>query len=220
MLLPYQYVKAETQEVKFTLFQFAKEGFSEVKKHDIVKVMMLTTIFFGIMGRFYEIDKVYLADNILGIGAEGIVFFSYAMSAGSLLAPVAVKYFDQKKDAPVKIYAILCVCSVLCYVAWGNATQLVVCLLANFFMGIFDGSSSIYRSLVLQKNVDRTCMGRVMSFYRICLVFSAIIGALLAPTLVDIMGVGGSMMSVGVFAFLCLVAILFINRKKNKLEVA
>ena len=71
--LPYEYQKKEAEKAEFTLFRFAKEGIAEVRKLPVVMIVMLTSVFFGILGRFYEIDKIYVADQILGIGAGGIV---------------------------------------------------------------------------------------------------------------------------------------------------
>ncbi len=99
VLLPYAYKKqeAEAEAEKFTLFSHAKKGLAEVKKLPLIQYTMLASVFFGMLGRFYEIDKVYVADTILDIGAEGIVYFSYAMSVGGLIAPFVSKWFKNLK---------------------------------------------------------------------------------------------------------------------------
>ena len=59
--------------------------------------------------RRYYADKetgehVYLADKILGIGAEGIVYFSYAMSIGSLIATLYTKILSKYNTSDLKKY--------------------------------------------------------------------------------------------------------------------
>lgn len=217
LALPYRRRAEEKKEIKFTLFAFAKEGLTEIKKHSLIKAMTITTIFFGILGRFYEIDKVYLADTVLHIGAEGIVFFSYAMSIGSLLAPVVLKLLDRKELSPVKVYAFLSIFTIICFVLWGVSTSLIICLLANLFLGIFNTGTSIYVNIIFQKNVENQCFGRVMSFYKICMVLSAVLGVLLAPVLVETLGVGGSMVSFGIIAVLGVLVTLYFGNKKEKI---
>lgn len=214
IMLPYQYQREEKGEVKFTLFSFAREGFQEIKKYTIIKIMILSTIFFGIMGRFYEIDKVYMADKVLQIGAEGIIFFSYAMAIGSLLAPLILKGMMKKDSFPVKTYGILSILTILSFVAWGNTTNLFFCLFANLWIGVFQTGMSIYVNIIFQKNIVSSCLGRVMSFYKISVVLSAIVGILLAPILVEWLGVGGSMGGVGGIA-LVFVIMMRIVPKQN-----
>lgn len=213
MTLPYDYKRKEKEQVRFTLFSFAKEGMTEIKKHSIIKVMIVATIFFGIMGRFYEIDKVYMADKIFGIGAEGIVFFSYAMAVGSLLAPFFLKRINKRDTSTIKIYVLLCTMTILSFIIWGNTTYLPVCLFANLLLGIFQTGMSIYVNLIFQKMINNACLGRVMSFYKIAVVLSAVTGICLAPILVEKIGVGGSMGVVGGIALVFVVRVWFCEKK-------
>lgn len=216
ILIKYQKPQAEAKEVKFTLFSFAKEGFREIKKYSTIKVIVLTTIFFGILGRFYEIDKIYMADKVLNIGAEGIIFFAYAMSVGSLLAPFVLQIFEKKDIPAVRTYAYLSIFTVVSFVLWGISTNLYICLFANLILGIFNTGNAIYVNVIFQKEVDSQYLGRVMSFYKICMVCSAVVGALCAPILVKILGVGGSMAGVGVIALIGIAVILYRDRKHKK----
>ena len=63
LLLPYAYKMQEAEAEKFTLFLHAKKGLAEVKKLPLIQYTMLASVFFGMLGRFYEIDKVYVADT-------------------------------------------------------------------------------------------------------------------------------------------------------------
>lgn len=222
MAIPYRYEKEEKKKAEFTLFKFAGEGIVEIKKHSVVKVMILSTVFFGILGRFYEIDKVYMADKVLGIGAEGIVYFSYAMAIGSLLAPMFLKIINKEdnRKKPIQMYVILSILTSIGYMAWGNSKSLLWCLLANVIFGIFNTGMSIYTNLIFQRYIDNKCIGRVMSFYKISIVLSAIVGVLLAPTLVNVMGVGGSMVIVGGMAIVFVTIMWLISLKKRNADVA
>ena len=90
-LIPYQHRACVHEQEKFTLLTHAKKGIKEVKDLPLIQYIMLISVFFGMLGRFYEIDKVYVADSIMNIGPEGIVYFSYAMSIGGLFAPLVTK---------------------------------------------------------------------------------------------------------------------------------
>lgn len=211
-IVPYKYQKENIECEKFTLFALAKEGIVEIKKHKFIQALMVVNIFLGILGRFYEIDKVYLADNTLNVGVEGIVYFSYAMSIGTFLAPLLLKVFKNREDASIKELIILSMLTVSGFIMWGNTKNLIICLIGNFMIGLFGSGRNLYSNVIFQRNVDRNCMGRVMAFNKICIVGSSVIGIILAPILLDIIGVGGSVMSVGFIALACMVIAIFLER--------
>lgn len=210
--LPYRYVQGRVKKdaprgrnlTAFPLFRLAKEGFAEIGKHPEIRAVIGSSVFLGIMGRFYEIDKVYMADRVFGIGAEGIVYFAYATSAGSLLAPVLLKILNKKDCSAIRSYQVFFVLTVISFVMWGCAGGLWLCLMANVLAGCFQTGLSVYSNLIFQKTVDNACLGRVTSFYKIMVVISAVIGILLAPVLVEALGVGGSMGIAGGAALVCL----------------
>lgn len=74
---------------------------------------------------------------------------------------------------------------------------------------------SIYVNIIFQKNIVNTCLGRVMSFYKISVVLSAVIGILLAPVLVELLGVGGSMWSVGILALIFVIIVLIYGKEEK-----
>ena len=102
--LPYKENTNSKKEIKFMLFKHAQNGVMEVKKIPVIQYMIVMSIIFGIFGRLYEIDKVLVADKILGIGAEGIVYFSYAMSIGSLIATLYTKILSKYNTSDLKKY--------------------------------------------------------------------------------------------------------------------
>ncbi len=99
MIVFIKYPRSSVKERKaepFMLFRYAKEGFGQIVKSRHLIMLLLVMMGLSILGRFYEIDKIYLVSDIMGRGEEDIVYFSYAMSAGSLLAPLAAARFREK----------------------------------------------------------------------------------------------------------------------------
>lgn len=199
-LLPYRYEKRETGKVEFTLLRFAREGIAEIRRLPVVRLVMLTSVFFGVMGRFYEIDKIYVADRILGIGPGGIVYFTYAMAIGSLLAPVVTKLLEKSGLGDVTQYAVLCILLIASFVLWGNTRIFAVSFAANVLIGVFNTGSSIFTNTIFQSRVDKGVFGRVMALRQIVVVLSAVLGIVTAPALVDLVGVGLSMAGVSFLA--------------------
>lgn len=216
IFVPYQYKQKKREQVKFTLFKFAKEGIVEIKKHRFIQSLMAIGVFFGILGRIYEIDKVYLADTILNIGADGIIYFSYAMSIGTILAPLVLKIFKNKENTSVKEFIILSVLTVVAFIIWGNAKNLGICLFGSVLIGLFSSGRGLYTNVVLQKSINRDCMGRVMALNKICIVGSAIIGVALAPVLLEVIGVGGSINIIGIITIICMFFVVYFERKTYK----
>lgn len=216
--LKYNWEKEEKEIEEFTLFSHAKKGFCEVKKLPIIQYAMLISIFFGMLGRFYEIDKVYLADKIFHVGAEGIIYFEYAMLIGGLIAPIVASLVKRIKMNEVKKYALSCLLYASCFIFWGCSENIVLALVANTLIGIFETSQGVMTNVIFMSKVNKEVMGMVMAFRKIVIVFSAILGALLAPILVEICGVPVSFHIVG---GMTIIACLFIalNGKKEKLEL-
>lgn len=220
LFLPYQHQKGENQKAEFTLFRFAKEGILEIRKLPVIKIIITTMLFFGILGRFYEIDKIYVADNILNIGAEGIVFFTYAMNIGSLLAPAITKVFQKINVSEIVKFSILSILFAGSFILWGNATVFSFSILSNVLIGMFETSSSIFINVIFQSQIDKKVMGRVMAFYRIIAVISSIIGIILAPILVDYIGVNLSMTVTGMIAIVFCILLICKSRIQEKIKIS
>lgn len=214
-LLPYRYEKKEPGKVEFALLRFAREGIAEIRRLPVVRLVMLTSVFFGIMGRFYEIDKIYVADKVLNIGAGGIVYFTYAMAIGSLLAPVLTKFLEKSKLADVTKYAVLCILLAASFVLWGNTRIFAVSFAANILIGVFNTGSSIFTNTIFQSRIDKSVFGRVMAFRQIVVVLSAILGIIAAPALVDLVGAGISMAGAGFLAVCFVLYLLYRERRTS-----
>ncbi len=196
-LIPYQHRACVHKQEKFTLLTHAKKGIKEVKDLPLIQYIMLISVFFGMLGRFYEIDKVYVADSIMNIGPEGIVYFSYAMSIGGLLAPLVTKGIKKwKKDELLK-FSVVSILYAFSFVAWGAAKTIWISLAAIFVLGMLETSQGIMTNVIFMSQINNEVMGMVMAFRKIVIVLSAIIGIILAPVLIKICGVRLSFLIVG-----------------------
>lgn len=218
--VPYRYEEHEIEKAQFKLFAFDKEGIAEVKKMPIIKNIMMITVFFGILGRFYEIDKIFVADKVLNIGAEGIVYFTYAMAIGSLLAPIATKLFARLGWRDTTKYSFLSILLAVSFMLWGNASVFLLSIVANIMIGFFQTSNSIMVSTIFQSTIERGVFGRVMAFRQIVTVLGAAVGIIMAPVLVQYIGVGGSMFFIGILAAtFSMVLVIKIKIQKSELTV-
>lgn len=218
----YTYHKNDNKEQnKFMLFKFAKEGLLKLKEDRSILVLISVMMVYAVLGRLYEIDKVYVADKIIGIGAEGIVFFSYAMAVGSLIAPFFIKFIKHKNINRYNAFLVISICASISFMIWGNAKLIFLSYFANFLMGFFDSNMNILFNSILQETIDNKYLGRVMSFYKIGIVSSAVIGILLAPLLLRLVGVGISITIVGLISIILILILRSIkksNIQEKKLE--
>lgn len=196
--ISYHPVKTEpTGPKKFMLFAFAKEGYTQIKGNRIILVFISVMMGYAVLGRFYEIYKVYVADQILGVGAEGIVYFSYAMAIGSLLGPLWIRRMRTKGHNKYQSFLWISLLASVSYILWGNTSLLIVSYAASMAMGFLDCNMSILCNSIIQEKVDHSYIGRVMSFYKIAIVCSAILGIVLAPVLLKYWGIGLAMLAAG-----------------------
>lgn len=195
----YQSVIEKKKKSEFTLFAFAKEGFRYVLGKRELMLFLGFGILPGMMGRYYEIYKVHVADVNLNIGPEGIVFFSYAMGIGSVLTPPIVKAFLKNKTFTPSFYfaSVLAVSAAL--TLWGITTNPLLSFPALAFSAFVFTLLGIVLNTYLQENVDSTIIGRVYSLYRILMILGALIGILAAPWLLNLWNAGlGFLIAFGV----------------------
>ncbi len=214
--LPYRNTSKEVHVRKFDLFSHARKGLLEVKKIPLIRYSIIISVFLGILGRFYEVDKIFVADTVLNIGAEGIIWFSYAMSVGGMLAPLYTTWLKNVNISDVIKYSLSCVAYIICFVVWGNADQVWISLGVVFLLGVFETGQSIMTNVIYMKSVDKKLMGMVMAYRKIVVVLSAIVGIVMAPILLDLFGVGIPFTIVGIIAVVISIAII---QKDNSSQV-
>lgn len=184
-------METNTKDVKehhFILFQFAKEGYEVVLLKKSVLIIFISTSAFAILGRFYEIYKIYIAEQIFEIGAVGIVYFSYAMAFGSLIAPFLIKYIGKKDKNNIKTWAAVSIMTGIGFMIFGISKKSLIICFGVFIIGLFQTCMSVLINTIVQKEIESQYLGRVFSFYKILTILSAIVGILIAPPLLNWIG--------------------------------
>lgn len=214
LFIKYNYTKIESDEKhKFTLFTFARNGFRKVLGNKIIYISILVMMNFSLLGRFYDIYKVYVADKILNIGAEGIIYFSYAMAFGSLLTPLCIRFAKQKNIEINTSYLAVSLFSGISYLFWGVVDNFYLSCASLFLMGIFTSAMSVYITTIIQQQVEKEHVGRVFSFYKISIMFSAIFGIVIAPILFNKIGVK---FAVGIFSIISIVLVSLFGKLQHR----
>ena len=149
----------------------------QIIKNRYLVMLLMVMMGYSVLGRFYEIDKIYLVNDVMGRGEEDIVYFSYAMSIGSLLAPLLVQR--------LKGFSTASICGILCLILWSNAGSMGLAFGAVLMFSIFHCFVGISFQTVYQAEVENQYLGRVMAFYKIFTVLGSVIGILLAPVLLE-----------------------------------
>jgi MFS family permease len=182
-LIKYNYVHGEKKEQKFMLFKFAYEGYMKITNNKIVLSIFICSMCTAILGRYFDIYKVYIADHLLNIGAEGIIYFSYSMALGGLITPVVVKVFIGTKKLSANLYSWVSFVLALLLLIWANITNAISSISILIFVGTLFSLLDVILNTTLQHNIEKEYLGRVFSFYKILIILSAIIGAVSAPIL-------------------------------------
>ena len=186
LTIQYSSVIKLKEKRKFTLFQFAKEGYLKAITDSKLLLILFIGILPGMMGRFYEIYKVHISDVLLNWGAEGIVLFSYAMAIGGILSPLLIKYFFASKKLTANFYILTVLILSAVLSLWGIVNNPILSFNLLTIGGILFSFVGIIFNTYLQENIDQQYIGRIFSFYRILMILGAIIAILLAPVLLNL----------------------------------
>ncbi len=189
----------EKEEVpqKFTLFEYAKEGYSIIRNQTGVKIIFLGSISFAILGRFYDVYKVFVAEDTLRLEPESIVIFSYGMAIGSLIAPFIIKWIGARINDTMA-FIIANIFTYIGFIIWAFSSHIILSTLALVIVGGFSTGISVFMRSILQKKISANVLGRVFSFYKITIILSAILGIMIAPLLYDFVGSSYAILLIGV----------------------
>lgn len=185
LTIRYSSVIEKKEKREFTLFRFAKDGYAKAVADSELLLLLFIGILPGMMGRFYEIYKVHISDILLNWGAEGIVFFSYAMAIGGLLSPLLIKYFFSAKKLTADFYIVTVLLLSGILSLWGITGHPILNFGLLTIAGILFSLVGIIFNTYLQENTDKQYIGRIFSFYRILMILGAILAILLAPVLLN-----------------------------------
>lgn len=200
-------------EHKFTLFKFAKEGYDVSITNKFICTTISVMMIFAVLGRFYEIYKVYIADKILNVGSIGIVYFNYAMAFGSMIAPALIKFLKYKDSSNKKSLLLVSLLTGLGFMFFGISSNIFIVCSAVFIIGLFQTGMSVFINSILQGEVENQYLGRVFSFYKIATMFSAIFGIIIAPSLLNIIGTKYALV---IFSFIGMLSVGFTYLSGNR----
>ena len=204
--ITYQSSGEKEERKKFTFFQLAKDGYYKALENKTILFMLFIGILPGIMGRFYEIYKVYVSDKLLDLGAEGIVLFSYSMTIGGILSPLILKYLFRSKQFTAGFYLTILLALSAVMTLWGNTRNPVISFAVLTIGGTLFSSVGIILTTYLQENVEKQFIGRIFSLYQMLMMIGAILGILSAPLLLE---AGNAGLGFGIVCGICLLALFF-----------
>ncbi|MEG2832435.1 MAG: MFS transporter, partial [Bacilli bacterium] len=216
--IKYTKLSIENENNKSSLLKSGKEGFSIIMKNSILALLILSVMSLSILGRFYEIYKVYIADNYLKIGSDGILYFSYAMAFGGFLTPVIIKKAKTRyENNLIKPFIIFTILSSICYFIWGNTTNIYISLMSLFILGAVSSCYLTLMTTILQRETQQEYIGRVFASYKIALISSAILGIVISPYILDLLGTLGSFLVFGIIPIF--LAFIIMTRKQDYMKI-
>ncbi|SHJ02178.1 MFS-type transporter involved in bile tolerance, Atg22 family [Lutispora thermophila DSM 19022] len=215
LFLLINYEKSYNSTEKRTgLIKSGIEGFKLLSECSNVKIIFIIMFFYGMLGRFYEVFKVAVSDNLLKLGPEGIIYFDYALAIGSLAVPISLKVL--KKYEKVNIFIISSTLISISYIVFGFSGSPIITLVILVLYGLLQSIQGVYSNTVIQENIPKELLGRIFSFYKILIVFGALLGIAISPIFYEYFGPGMSFTIVSVISvILNFVVLLRKNLHKN-----
>ncbi len=184
--IKYTFIKIPTTEKNQGILKSGLEGLKIITHYTEVKIMFIIVGLFGLIGRFYEVYKVAIADELLNINAEGIIYFNYAFAIGGLLAPFLINTLSNYPQR--KVFIIISILISIGYIIFGFTPYFLITFITLTILGVLHTCQGIYSRLLIQKSIPQEYTGRVFAFYKIILTFFAIIGLCIAPMLYATIG--------------------------------
>lgn len=183
----YDFIKPKSSAAKNGLIKSGIEGYKILSGYANVRIVFIIMSIFAVLGRFYETYKIAVADVLLNLKPEGIIYFDYALAVGGLSVPFIVKLLSKK--SPIIIYTTSTIVIGVGYALFGYSHSFVLTFLILSVLGLTQSVQGIYSRTIIQNNIPQKFIGRVFSFYKIMLTLFAIIGLLIASPLYTLIGV-------------------------------
>lgn len=191
------------------------DGYRVMIKHSSIKIIFIIASVYAVLGRFYEVYKVAIADKLLNIKPEGIIYFDYALAIGGLLVPFIMKALSKKKANNIFILSTLSIG--VFYSIFGFSKSFVITFIVMMFLGFTQNIQGIYSRTIIQNNIPREYLGRVYSFYKIELTLFALLGICIVTPMYNWIGMSYSILSVCIIlVLLCLYLLRNIHYRKIK----
>lgn len=195
------------------LVLFDKEIFKVINMRSVVKYTILISGILAIISRLYDVYNIAIADVILGIGAEGIIFFRYAMVIGGLLTPIVIKHI--KIDNEISKYVIISQLIIFSFIIFPFLNSLVLVIIDLILFSLMLSIQAIFFRNILQKHVDNKYIGRVFSMYKILITLISLITVSIVPLIEGKISIPTIFLFAGLGIFIILLCCNFKIKQKS-----
>lgn len=167
------------KESNSKLVLFDKEVFKVINMKLVVKYTILISGILSIISRLYDVYNIAIADVILGIGSEGIIFFRYAMVIGGLLTPIFIKRI--KSDDEINKYLLISELIICAFIILPFLNSLILVIVDLIIFSLMLSIQGVFFRNILQKYVDNRYIGRVFSMYKILITIVSLLTVSIVP---------------------------------------
>jgi MFS family permease len=184
-----------------------KEGLSVVWRTAYVVPIFLIVAMVELTYGAQTVQLVLYAEQRLGLGAGGYGYLLAAAGLGGLLS-VVVNARLSTSSAVSRIVVGTAVVFCATQLVYARSDIVVVALLVTVVGGIGLVACEVVAETTLARVVPGDVLGRVMGFYDSLMVAAMIVGAVLAPVLIDLLSLSTSLLVVGAAAVIVTLASL------------
>jgi MFS family permease len=209
LFIKYSFNKPAKIEKRTGIVKSGIEGYRVLLKSPAIKTVFFISSVIAIIGRFYETYKVAVADVLLNLNPEGIVYFDYALAIGGLAVPLIIKALSRRNH--VLIFILATMITGAGYIVFGFSHSFIITFATLVILGLTQNMQGIYSRTIIQNSIPKEFIGRVFSFYKILLTIFAILGLLIVTPLYKLVGIGYSFLIFS--AILILLCVLYCRGK-------
>ncbi|MTI46524.1 MAG: MFS transporter [Firmicutes bacterium] len=192
------------------------KGFKLIKSYGSVILIFIVMSSFSLLGMMYEVMKVAVSDINLELGADGIIYFGYALAIGGLVSPLIVKFIKKKE---INIFIVASLVVAFTYIVWSSTHNIYISFIILIIAGLFKSIQGIYSTTIIQKDISNQYIGRIFALYKMILTLTAMIGISLSPILYRFIGIRYIFLLFSLLAILLSSFALVYNMKKNTIKI-
>lgn len=194
MFIEYNHNSVNCEKQKLVLFD--KGAIHEILRNHSCLIIILISLLFSALSRLYDVYNIDIADKILHIGSEGMIYFRYAMAVGSILVPIAIKLYKGKDI--VKQYLLISFIIAVLFILIPFSKYVALTLIIIGVMALLLAIQGVYVQTIIQQQVDNNYLGRVFASYKILLTLASLITVAVIPIINKCFSVNTVFAAVGV----------------------
>jgi len=184
-----------------------REGLSVVWRTPYVVPIFLIVGMVELTYGAQTVQLVLYAQQKLGLGAEGYGYLLAAAGLGGLLSIVVnARLSTSSAVSRIVVGAAVVFCAT--QLVYARSDVVAVALVVTVLGGIGLVACEVVAETTLARVVPGDVLGRVMGFYDALMVAAMVVGAVLAPVLIDVWSLSTSLLVVGAAAVVVTVACL------------